>query len=75
MTRHMVSFRMTGELIAQALRMPAGTKIYDITRRDGTVDQFTFLVEHPDLPEVPEGGEPVKVTPTVSSVEWDWGLE
>lgn len=74
MARHAARFKVSAQLLIGVMDMPEGTLIYDIQRDDSRFDVFEFVVEHPDLPEVPEGGRPVEVEPVLTHVRWDWNL-
>ena len=74
--RHMAKFKLTAELLRKALNMPDGTEIYNIVRAEMWPDTFVFFVEHPELPEIPEGGQPYEITPVLTEykdgVRWYW---
>ena len=67
MNRRMVRFQVSAQLISQALAMPDGSTIHNIVRHDFNSDVFIFYVEHPDLPELPEGGMPLEITPIIKA--------
>ena len=74
-SRKMASFQVTGELIRDALGMPAGTLIYNVVRHDYMPDTFVFYVEHPDLLDLAEGGMPQEIMPTTTSDgKWHWNV-
>lgn len=79
MARHMASFEVSAQVLIEALGMPKDTDIYAIARHDFVPDVFVFVVEHPDLPELPEGARAVRITPTVTDDPvtgrvWDWNV-
>lgn len=82
MPRRAVRFKVSGTLLSRMMGMPEETLIFNIKRGDYTPDVFEFIVEHPDLPEVPEGGLPIENDPLLTLkdegprewIEWDWNL-
>ena len=81
MSRRIVQFKVTEELILQALAMPEGTTIQKIERYN--CNTFTLFVEHPDLPELLEGAEPIQILPLIHAdgskrpdtwLTFDWNL-
>lgn len=48
------SFRISGELLADALRLPAGTQ-FIWADYDGMTAQVRFVVTHESLTDVPDG--------------------
>lgn len=81
MARNMARFRMAGEVLVEMLALPEGTQVFDIYRDEQRPGVFFFVVEHPDLPELAEGGSPVEISPTLTGdrrANWaffNWGLE
>ena len=67
-------FRVSGQLIADALAMPKGTEIRYIAKENPFADVFTFYVSHEDLPETSEAGEPQEISPRIEQVATprDW---
>jgi hypothetical protein len=61
--KHMAKIDITSELILQALAFPDGTTIYDIYPNGKIPNVFTFLVEHPDLPELTGEGSIPQIKP------------
>ncbi len=83
MNRKMVRFNVTSQLILQALAIPESAKIYDIVRDWKHPDQFIFMVESDELPEVQECAEPVEISPIIHCdpekrpstwMTFDWNL-
>lgn len=83
MARHAARFKISAQVLIQALAMPEGTSIYNIKRDDYWPDTFEFIVEHPDLPEIVEGGYPKQIDPSIKIepdktpetwVTFDWGV-
>jgi hypothetical protein len=81
MTRRIVQFKVSEELILQALAMPEHTSIQKIARHN--CNTFTFFVEHPELPELLEGNEPIEISPIIHAdhekrpatwLTFDWNL-
>lgn len=62
--KHMAMIYVSEELLREALAMPEGSKIVDIRRQNKWqgVPVFEMLVEHEDLPVVPEGDDLPLVT-------------
>ena len=67
----MVRVDISMELIRDALAIPEDVKIVQILRDEFVPYKFTFYFEGEGLPDVPEGGMPEKVNP---SITWmgDW---
>lgn len=83
MNRRMVRFKVTSELIKQALGMPDNANIYSIFRDGLRPDVFEFFVEHPDFDVVDEDSYPPEIAPVITvdfdkrPSTWstfDWGL-
>lgn len=85
--RNIAFFRVNNELIREALHMPKGTVVHRVA--EGEVfdhpDSCVVLVQHPDLPCMPDDTRPEEVRPVVTrrrkfvigwreELEWDWGL-
>ena len=68
-------FRISAELLISALQMPKDTEARNITMDDFYANTFMITVEHPDLPEVEHGNAIPLVTPQISEIRWDWGIE
>lgn len=75
--RRVVSFRVSAQLIAVQLEMPAGSVIVGAAW-DAEHRSIALLAESPDLPEVPENGVAPEVTPLLTKVPskttWNWNL-
>jgi len=65
-------FRVSHDLIRDALKMPAGNPIYMIR----PIDDHTCMVyvNGADFPEIGADGV-VEVEPIIHQVQWDWRLE
>lgn len=81
MARKIAQFAVSGEILRQVMGLPDATLIYAITQRSDRPDEFVFYVEHPDLPEMIEGGTPAVADPMFDSLDGqskpqlrDWNL-
>ena len=82
MTRKVAQFKASGEILRHLLGLPDGTLIYAITQRVEFPDEFTFYVEHADLPELLEGARPIDCDPIFENLDGerkphliDWNLQ
>jgi hypothetical protein len=82
------TFSVSLELLADALALPEGTKIFWAEMKNrglGDMREFEIYVEHEDLPEVKPGALYPEIVPLISIVgerpsdadwiEWDWNLD
>lgn len=83
MSRHAARIKVSGQLLIDVLGMPEETLIFNIRRDDFLPDVFELIVEHPELPEIAEGGHVPEIEPIVRTLEekqevwkteWDWNL-
>ncbi len=81
-----IRFRLTPELLIQALQLPVGTTPLGLGESpDFLIDHsYIMIVSNEDFPEVPEGSQIPEVTPEISvsyvigkeKIEfWDWRLD
>lgn len=62
----LIQFRVTEQLIRQALVIPDDAEIVNIVRHDYVPGLFTFYVTHPSFPECLEGSLPVEANPVIT---------
>ncbi len=67
MSRKMIQFQVSADLIKEALAMPGDTQIYNIIRHDYNPDVFVFFVEHPDFGEILEASAPPELSPIITA--------
>ena len=60
--------RVTGELLADALHFPPGTKLSGFWNYDPVTDTYALAVRSPDFPAVPPGAAVPDVTPKYRAV-------
>lgn len=72
-SNRMAMVKVSRVLLAGLLEFPPETMIVQAFTDQGTLDVY-LIVDHPDLPEVPEGARPPLASPTIK-MEFDWGLE
>lgn len=84
MTRRIVSFEVSTDLIREALAMPKETDIRNIVRHAYRPDVFVFYVEHPDFAEVENAVAPPEISPIIHAdyekrpstwLTFDFGLD
>jgi len=75
---------ITSELIADALAMPDGTLISNISKHPTIKNVFIFIVEHDDLPVVKPGDSYPLLSPSIRAdyekkpatwLTFDWGID
>lgn len=78
MTKRMVAFDVSPELLAQVLSMPEPASIVMARWVTHTGCALRLYAEGPEFPEVPEGHEPELVTVDLTvhprRIEWKWNL-
>ena len=62
----LIQFKVTEQLIRQALAIPDEAEIVNIVRHEFVPGLFTFYVTHPSFPECLEGALPVEASPIVT---------
>jgi hypothetical protein len=81
--KHIARFDVRAELLTQALALPDGSLIENISRSTSRADVFTLVVTHPDLPEVEEGSQIPEAYPLLHAdyekrpamwITFDWKL-
>jgi len=78
MMRQWKRIRISEELLLEALKMPAETRIVRIGMAQvynavgGTIE---MIVEHPDFQEHVAGEEIELINPTYETIRFDWGLK
>lgn len=63
----LIQFKVTEQLIRQALAIPDDAEIINIIRHDFVPGVFTFYVTHPSFPDVLEGALPVEASPIIKA--------
>ena len=63
----LIQFKVTEQLIRQALAIPDEAEIVNIMRHEIVPGIFTFYVTHPSFPECLEGALPVETNPVVTA--------
>jgi len=68
--KHMARFIISAQLLKELLRLPPEANIYNI--RHGSIPYtFALLIEHPRLPPLYEGTEPITITDLKEFKEWE----
>ena len=62
----LIQFKVTEQLIRQALAIPDEAEIVNIVRHEFVPGLFTFYVTHPSFPECLESALPVEASPIVT---------
>jgi len=63
----LIQFKITEQLIRQALAIPDEAEIVNIVRDEFVHGLFTFYVTHPSFPECLEGELPIEASPVVTA--------
>lgn len=63
----LIQFKVTEELIRQALAIPDEAEIVNIVRHEFVPGLFTFYVTHPSFPECLEGALPIEADPVITA--------
>ena len=78
MAKNIARFRISRDFLVEVLKLPEGANIVKIFE-DNNVHSgdFTFVIEHPDLPEVIPGELIPEIKANIKQsygYDWDWGL-
>jgi hypothetical protein len=63
----LIQFKVTEQLIRQALAIPDEAEILNIVRHKNVPGLFTFYVTHPSFPECLEGNLPLETNPVLTA--------
>lgn len=70
---HVALISLDRNLLSNVMGLPPETLILNAFMDGATMEVF-FLIESPDLPEVPQGTRPPVVHPIITTI-FDWGIE